>query len=985
MRNQRRLVSSSGRYALLAWTLVAIGGLDVLGSAARGQTSGGTTGGSGQGKKAKPEIELPPEMLKEADVQGSTPEGMVQRAKKDLARYPSSAAKEAITRLVVAGPSVVPPLRALVEGIEFGPRVGAAIALADLKDVESAPRITTLLAEPRAVDQAQVLYEAAYRLSVDDAEKAALANANSRNANLRRHSLNALSRHLRAESIPGVRALLSSDQEKTRLEAFTMLEKLDAPGLEVEAMRLLGDSSSALARKVTDWIATHKNDALIAELVGLALEEQPTRKDLWALLTLAEIEERYNTPILREDRIPQFTTRLRSLDPLVRVSAAIALSHVAARSADPKSEDLLQSQVVPAIVETFLRGEYFKDAIPLLDMSATRLKRLTGIDLGTDLTKWREAWLGGGATPRIRRDLSPDAIVDDVANLVVTYTRKGVEATGPDQMLVIVPDTELAKAPPKDATSAGERSIFVDAATMLQLATAIRDAGVLRGRSAVPERVSSGGFRVLSARIENRERTSAIGAVSDPDFEKVEALLSQIADRNHWQTFWLGARAEFAAFYTTESKFYGADSRPEDRVERFTRNLVIVLPQLSVANRCEALGVLLRDPAYVSALTPSHIKMLVGGLDGEPVVEGAWLMLLKLTAAKNDLELSTIVATACAGKYGVEAAPYLGDLLASPAAVRAALRSETSALRLAALAAARRHPDLASVEDLKPLLSDVDARVRREAVLAAARNTDPASRALVADLVKDKASPLHRIAVEALGVSSAPDAASTLVAILGDNDAAALPEVAAALRGLARRGDTSAIGELSRVAANPVAAPERRTAALESLADVPGAEATAALRELLANVEEMKRPEIAYLLAQRFDTSAVPPLLAVLEKDPTVERARDSLEMVFCCEGGEKFAQFSQRGNGQSDRSGDDWFAVALDAASLDRGGVPSNAALVKALADERWYVRYGATVRLAARFHAEIVPPGRFATKEQLEIAKERLEGLAAARAAGA
>lgn len=937
---------------------------------------GGGTGGSGQGKAGKLEFELSPEMLEKADKQATTPDGAVQRLKRDLGRYPSAASKQAIAELVSLGQDAVPPLRALLDGTDAKARVGAALALAGLKDTASAAKIASLVADPRLADHADAVLEAAYSLSIDDAERAALAGAVDRNGAIRRAALSALASRARAETIPGLRALLKSEHEKTRLDAFAILERLDAPGLEIEAMRLLGDLSSALSAKVCEWLVRHRNDAIVAELIGLAKNDPPNRKDLWAVLAIAQIEERFAATILRDDQLEVFTNRLRSLDPLVRLSSAIALSHLASRSQAENAEELLSGQVVPAMVETFLRGDYFKDALPLLEMCSTRLERLTGVDVGTDLTRWREAWLGGGATPRIRRDLDPAAILGSVDELIVTYERKGVDSSGEDRRLVFASSSLLGSALEGDAAGAA----FVDPTTLSEFVGLVESTGVLKGRPASARAVSKNAYRSLSLRAGNRERVVAIGAESDASFEAIEARLFALADREYWQRLYHGPKEEFGAWFERQARAFGPDSRPEDRAQRLFAAIAFAIPRLDSAARCEALGVLLRDDFAVSQLTLADVKVLIGALDGEIVVEGPITLLCRIVAARGDAEAESLLIESLGAKFGLDAVPQVRDLTLRSGRAGEALASSSVGVRLGALAAIARGAP-APLASVVAAISDPDARVRREAVIALAAFDDPAARARLAEIVGDVNAPLHRVALEAIGLSSSSDAAALLEAVAAGPDLAA---AAAAMRGLARRPGGAGAGSLVRHAVNPVAEPERRSAALDALAGMTDAAATEALREALRSAPEPERPAIAYLLAARFDVTAAPVLIGMLERDPTATRARDCLEMILCCDGGDRGEFFTQRWNGSPERSGDDWFAAALDPSGLERGGVPTTRALVAALRDPRWYVRHGATVRLSARLAAEIVSPGRFATQEQIEVVSLRLANLAHARMHG-
>ncbi|MFD3919645.1 HEAT repeat domain-containing protein [Streptomyces sp. NPDC058595] len=148
-------------------------------------------------------------------------------------------------------------------------------------------------------------------------------------------------------------------------------------------------------------------------------------------------------------------------------------------------------------------------------------------------------------------------------------------------------------------------------------------------------------------------------------------------------------------------------------------------------------------------------------------------------------------------------------------------------------------------------------------------------------------------------------------AALGETD----PHVAGALRwALARSGDGGAVPLLARGLGSPVAAVRER--AVRALAELPGDEATARLREALANPDAVVRRYAAPALGTRGVAGAVPTLLDMIVEGRNDTEAADALSVLA------------------SDRATADRIAAGLvDRLARDTAGAPARGRLTQALA----------------------------------------------------
>lgn len=148
-------------------------------------------------------------------------------------------------------------------------------------------------------------------------------------------------------------------------------------------------------------------------------------------------------------------------------------------------------------------------------------------------------------------------------------------------------------------------------------------------------------------------------------------------------------------------------------------------------------------------------------------------------------------------------------------------------------------------------------------------------------------------------------------AALGETD----PHVAGALRwALARSGDGGAVPLLASGVGSPVAAVRER--AVRALAELPGDEATARLREALANPDAVVRRYAAPALGARGVADAVPTLLDMIVEGLNDTEAADALSVLA------------------SDRATADRIAAGLvDRLARDTAGAPARGRLTQALA----------------------------------------------------
>ncbi|MBI4878153.1 MAG: HEAT repeat domain-containing protein [Planctomycetes bacterium] len=505
-------------------------------------------------QKAKIEIELPAAPKKQEEPGPATPEQLVASLSGDLAAYPGGAGVRAMERLVEAGPAVAAPLRALLEGADMGPKLAAALVLAQLADREALDALERLFRDRRHAKRCGVILSAIARIDRERADAVAVMSAGGKDAKLRAAGLKYLRGQLRPELAPALRALLGHADGRVRQSAFDLLAHLPGADLQEDAFALLGDEHAGLATAATAYLVEHRAAEATPRLLSLAREDPPSRRSLWALLTLAELEEEYSEALLGDDLIALCQPRLRSLDPLVRCSAAIALAQIGLRREAEDAEVLLREHVLPAIMGTFLENQYFQDYLPLFSYCQTRVQRITGLDLGQDVTKWREAWSGGGSTPLIRRDLDPARLSEVAAGLVIQYERRGMLRAGPDLEIVLAPCAFLG-VEVRGVDLA--RAFYLDEEALRGLAAGLLASGVFeQGRAATRGERTRACFRRIRVVWENRERAVVVGSEADAAFAAAEDAIRRACDDAFWQKLFPGDPAAFSEFLRAEGPHF---------------------------------------------------------------------------------------------------------------------------------------------------------------------------------------------------------------------------------------------------------------------------------------------------------------------------------------------------------------------------------------------------------------------------------------------
>lgn len=928
-------------------------------------------------RKGKIEFELPSK-ANARDKAPATPADQVRAALPALSKYPGVEAQEAVERLALYGAEIAEPLREILKGQEPRAKVAAAQLLVRAADTASVPLFEPAIRDPKARKQARLMFDALVQLDPAVAMTLAFDLAGGSVAALRPIGLAHLRDHADATHVPALRGLLKSDQEATREQVFQILERLADPELVSDACAMLGEGSAALSERALRMIVEQRTPQLVETLTARAFED-PSRPSCWALLALAEIEERWGEELLKPDAVDRLAPRLKSADPLTRLSAAIALSQIGFRSEDPALITLTEEKVLPTLVETFLGGTYFKDFSPLFAMSRARIRRITGTDPSADLSAWRGAWTGTGSGPRLRRDLPPAALSEHAETLVVHYRRQRMLGVGRDL------DVRFAGIGLIDHTADPELvpgTLFLDAERMRALLTALDGSGVFgHGRSrkapTADEKVAA---RVLRFASGNRERIVSTSSEADDAFAKVEAELARAESEQGWQRFFGGERKDFAAYHQRETAGFASCPDEATRERRFLTAMVDALPRLDPAGRRDAVSEFLRRPLLLAQLEEPSIQLVLAGLIDETIPEGAVGLLVAAVARKKDPTLFSPLAGFLVHQFGESGKSLVALLVRELGVVETAVRDERPVVRLVAVEEGARQGVL-SADVLFVLLDDVDPRVRMAAIDALVRSKDASARSRLFDLARGADRVAARFALEALGDDGTGESFELLKThALGEEPALAT----SAIRGLSRRGGDDSVTVLADVIAKQGPTTQIGATALEALSAMRSEVGRNWLRSRLTGDDVALAEEAAIRLAAHGDLAAVPMLLNILDAPERAARAMDLLGQILVCDGGERGESFTQRFRDEPNVGQIEWFKRALaqerdePAGSRAVAGI-AVARLVEALTDPRWYVRWNAAKLLEGAYGVSLGTPYRYAADEDVARIAQRWQGFLA------
>ncbi|MFT6713020.1 MAG: hypothetical protein ACJAVJ_000293, partial [Planctomycetota bacterium] len=559
---------------------------------------------------------------------------------------------------------------------------------------------------------------------------------------------------------------------------------------------------------------TGQDDANLPALLEQAqLKGYEDKAGAQALLAVLKAESRLGLALLPESEDTSLVVHMRSGSPFVSTTAAAALAGIGFRSAERR--DYMNLEVPHTLVSSLSGGVYFPEYASIRPLAFRRLSQITGKYFGTDNAAWQEWWLNHARDFKALRAVMGVEITQHEALEVRWYSpRLG------DSFRLLGSLAENDSMP----YAGGTLRLVPDKSA--DLMKALLAANVF-GAERLPGLVgtSNGVEDEFEVRIGGQSKLFRFGTGADVSwFAPVMDSLAQFREQSVWQLYpgvQFGLSPEGRkAFFQSEASFWSGESTELERDRRLV-NLIL--------DHATLLDVEQRDPVISQAVSiynkpgvPSEqdFALLVGLLRDEAFFGERARGILSLTIRSGR---SGAVVDGEPMKLSTDLAGEVLDVLVVGSDV---MRLEPLSMVLQA----------SSMGFLWTAAEDPRAGIRTVAAAVLANHNDPKSIALLRALVAD------------------PDKAVEASAVLAVC-AAGMTEFKEEILLRARVGDRMV-----------------RIAALRGLANMPGADAQAVLRQAVleqdaglrvAAVESLAtlaHPSSATLLASMFSSGPTSPL-----------------------------------------------------------------------------------------------------------------------------
>jgi HEAT repeat protein len=932
-----------------------------------------------------------------------------------LSGWPSAEARVAAEKLVerwAEGKPIVLALLAKPAG-EGRAVAAGAFAFQRAADPEGIPALLGTLRDPRVYRWAGEVLDAVAAIDPPGAKDRLLPFLQAPSHLVVDRAAKVLQPLLLPADLPRLLEAARGKSAASRRAALGLASELDFAGAREALSAGLGDPSPEVALSCAVTLGARADEAGFAELNRLAREGE-TRRGTYAVMALVMAAEGRAAPTIEDGTTVALlgSRGLRSGDPLAKTAAAIALADLGYQRPDPVIDPLLETEIVPALLEVVAGTRFFADVIQVKPYVLARLHRLCA---GTDALLNAPDWVGwwdskrGSFTARRALTALPPAVRGTLR------VRVDGEAAGPAAGATFA--VSAADAPP--AGGAGGRFLLLAKEQADVVAAAIEASGLLT----MPENLLVGEVTPsveIAVESAGRGRTVRLqpGAPAPASLEPLLRTLAEIRESGLWQSFWDRRTAgTYGSFIESERPFWSDPAtKPEAKAVRLVRLVAGSLPDLPDGDRLAALEMLRREPALPGALRPEDASVLaslaaVGERltpQGEAALrvlaaagrtEGLSPLRARVDAASDDGERAAAAAILEESFGGaplaavLEAAEGTASLPVRCAAIQAlgARPGEGEARVLAAVqrASSSEKPELraAGYRALGRLRSP-DAAAALE--FAADKETDTGARCgaleglgylggqgVVAPLGRAASNPDPRIraaAVRGLATCREPEALTYVLKILTtDAEPSVREEADRAVKGT---GGDRAREALRTLALDRRQTSETRVRAVEGLGVLGVAPGREDLRSLLADADVEVADTAAFVLAWVRDGDAAPRLLEALRAGRSPARTLRSLELLSL----ETFRQGRDKDEIAAlyagwfevsrERGPRGWLAEALTTRGMadesirefESGANPRAAvpALIKAFKDKAWFVRRAANLelqRIAGASYGEIDP----------------------------
>ena len=679
--------------------------------------------------------------------------------------------------------------------------------------------------------------------------------------------------------LPELAELLSSRRADTRLRCLELLSEIESPERTTLLLRQLGDTASKVAWRSASLLAFVDDPGVEPALVDLAFAAgRLTRHGAYALLAIAEREDRLGQGLLGAAHVEPLLEELSSQNPLLGGSAAVALAGIGFRSGDPASSWWIDREVPHVLVKAVSGADFHSDFSSVRGPAQRRLSLLSGQHFGSDGLAWRDWWVGAASTFKARRAV---IAVDPTSSLRLELYYRSAEDG--EAFHLLGPEASEREAADRNLTGRFGDGFFLSPADARQLFETLRTEGLfdarrlpgLRGRTS-----SKASTLEIAVGEQEKSFTLGEGSAAQPWFDRVAAVARALRDRNAWQRYRDPRRHETRReLWEAERSWWEEDHDPLERDLRSKTLLLASLQGSDPLGREAGLRELAR--LYARPGVPD-------GADFEPLLE--LLAQEAFHGPRATLLAGLAVDAARAGGRGLAAGPadrligvlvqtFQGDATediaavleaSGPSALNAAAQHPSSAVRAAAAGVLGRRLERSSGERdagevalLRSLLADPSRLVEAAATRGLGRARVQEARAEIQDRAASAPVSVRADALRAVGRLGGEEASGVLLQGLTAPDE--LLQLAA-VEGLAELGDSTTAPILVQVLARGPYSPLFE-AARQGLLRL-GEDAWSDLLRTAQSGSPGSRREAALLLSEQLCADVVTVLIMILTEDP---------------------------------------------------------------------------------------------------------------------
>jgi len=189
--------------------------------------------------------------------------------------------------------------------------------------------------------------------------------------------------------------LAKSNRSDTRLLSVELLSHRQGDDVDGALLGLMADSIANVATAAGESIALRITGPDYAHLPVLLtqarLQGYEDNAGAQALLAVLKAESRLGVALLPESEDTSLVVHMRSGSPFVSTTAAAALAGIGFRSAEQR--EYMNLEVPHTLVASLSGGVYFPEYASIRPLAFRRLSQITGQYFGTDNTAWQQWWL----------------------------------------------------------------------------------------------------------------------------------------------------------------------------------------------------------------------------------------------------------------------------------------------------------------------------------------------------------------------------------------------------------------------------------------------------------------------------------------------------------------------------------------------------------------------------------------------------------------